>query len=1077
MINNLKQKLFIGLFLLSGLPARGQVGIGTTTPDTTAAMDVSSTTKGFLIPRMGTAQRTAILSPANGLMVFDSTLNQFYYYTGISWNALPAAANVWSTAGNSGTSSASSFIGTTDAQALQIKVNAAKAGFIDYLSAPGNTSLGYQSLNASTGSTTIGIGNTAFGYQTAMNMTTSSENTAIGYQALKTQAFTNSGSNLATDNTAVGYKALAANNPTNSGSGIRNTAVGANALAGNSAGYTNTAIGASTLQNNSGNSNTALGSQSLQNNTGMNDNTAIGYLAMNLQSYGGSFSAANTAVGYKALYANQPTSSSTGYHNTAVGYAALLTNTTGAGNTAIGYGADVTTNNLTNATAIGAGAVVSASNSLVLGNSANVGIGTSSPTKKLEVSGTTKTDSLQAVNLRMTNGAVDGFIMKTDGNGNASWINPSNFAGSSTTWTANGNDQYAASTGNVGIGISTPTKKLEVIGTIKADSFQLTTNASAGSLLQSDGSGNAYWTSLSALGTWSFNGNSGTSSSSNFLGTTDAQALQFRVNNTKAGFIDYLSAPGNTSLGYQALNAITGSATTGISNTAIGYQAAAGMTSTSQNVAIGYQALKSQSFSNSGSNLSTDNVAIGYKALTANQPSGTNDGNKNVAIGTQALVANTTGASNFAVGYNSLLSNTTGNHNIGEGVLALSSNTTGSFNAAIGTQAAQGNISASHNISIGYQSLQQNAYSSANIAIGTQALNHISYTNGNATYNSDNIAIGYNALTFDQPTNSGNGARNVAIGNLSMFQNTTGYQNVSIGYNTLNAQTTGQGSVAVGYNALAANNSSLLTAVGYNALAANTSGIQNTAIGGTSLAANVQGGANTAVGYQCMPVNTYAGNNTAMGVNALNAQSYSNANSGWASDNTAIGYKALLLNQPTSTTTGYRNTALGSGALQTNITGSTNTAVGYGADVTVNNLTNATAIGAGAVVSTSNSLVLGNNANVGIGISSPTAKLDINGTVRIGGNGTALNSVIKLTASTASLTVNPGTTAAYSYIVPNAATGSTVMVSPGAVLDAGLIIAYARVSAANTVEISYANISAATVNLTAGIDLYITIVQ
>jgi hypothetical protein len=78
----------------------------------------------------------------------------------------------------------------------------------------------------------------------------------------------------------------------------------------------------------------------------------------------------------------------TGIANTAVGASAgFFANTTGNNNTFIGYGADGPAD-LTNATAIGATAKVTQSNSLVLGDGVNVGIGTSSPTSKLQVVGT-----------------------------------------------------------------------------------------------------------------------------------------------------------------------------------------------------------------------------------------------------------------------------------------------------------------------------------------------------------------------------------------------------------------------------------------------------------------------------------------------------------------------------------------------------------------------------------------------------------------------------------------------------------------------------------------------------------------
>ena len=73
-----------------------QVGIGTTTPDASSALDIISNTKGLLIPRMTTAQRDAISSAAKGLIVFNTTLNTLQINEGdattANWVSLSAAA-------------------------------------------------------------------------------------------------------------------------------------------------------------------------------------------------------------------------------------------------------------------------------------------------------------------------------------------------------------------------------------------------------------------------------------------------------------------------------------------------------------------------------------------------------------------------------------------------------------------------------------------------------------------------------------------------------------------------------------------------------------------------------------------------------------------------------------------------------------------------------------------------------------------------------------------------------------------------------------------------------------------------
>jgi hypothetical protein len=61
------------------------VGVGTNTPNSSAMLDVSSTTKGMLVPRMTTAQRTAIASPANGLITYDTDTKSVWYFNGTSW--------------------------------------------------------------------------------------------------------------------------------------------------------------------------------------------------------------------------------------------------------------------------------------------------------------------------------------------------------------------------------------------------------------------------------------------------------------------------------------------------------------------------------------------------------------------------------------------------------------------------------------------------------------------------------------------------------------------------------------------------------------------------------------------------------------------------------------------------------------------------------------------------------------------------------------------------------------------------------------------------------------------------------
>ena len=77
--------LFIFCFYVPFLTA--QVGINTDNgdPDASAMLDIKSTDKGVLIPRMTTTQRDNISSPAKGLLIYDNTTNSFWYHNGTAW--------------------------------------------------------------------------------------------------------------------------------------------------------------------------------------------------------------------------------------------------------------------------------------------------------------------------------------------------------------------------------------------------------------------------------------------------------------------------------------------------------------------------------------------------------------------------------------------------------------------------------------------------------------------------------------------------------------------------------------------------------------------------------------------------------------------------------------------------------------------------------------------------------------------------------------------------------------------------------------------------------------------------------
>ncbi|HRH49281.1 MAG TPA: hypothetical protein PLP23_11070 [Panacibacter sp.] len=70
-------------------PATGSAGIGTLAPDASSMLDMVSTTKGLLTPRMTKTQRDAIVVPATGLMIYQTNSTPgFYYYSGTAWTAI-----------------------------------------------------------------------------------------------------------------------------------------------------------------------------------------------------------------------------------------------------------------------------------------------------------------------------------------------------------------------------------------------------------------------------------------------------------------------------------------------------------------------------------------------------------------------------------------------------------------------------------------------------------------------------------------------------------------------------------------------------------------------------------------------------------------------------------------------------------------------------------------------------------------------------------------------------------------------------------------------------------------------------
>lgn len=124
-------RLTLIFFLAFALNAISQVSINTTgnPPDGSSMLDITSTTKGLLIPRMTTANRTSIASPANGLIVYDTDMKTLYYYDtpAALWRSVyssvtPAAVD-WSVSGNAGIIDGTNYIGTNGAVDLDFRTD------------------------------------------------------------------------------------------------------------------------------------------------------------------------------------------------------------------------------------------------------------------------------------------------------------------------------------------------------------------------------------------------------------------------------------------------------------------------------------------------------------------------------------------------------------------------------------------------------------------------------------------------------------------------------------------------------------------------------------------------------------------------------------------------------------------------------------------------------------------------------------------------------------------------------------------------------------------------------------------
>ncbi|MET7254161.1 tail fiber domain-containing protein [Dyadobacter jiangsuensis] len=293
--------------------------------------------------------------------------------------------------------------------------------------------------------------------------------------------------------------------------------------------------------------------------------------------------------------------------------------------------------------------------------------------------------------------------------------------------------------------------------------------------------------------------------------------------------------------------------------------------------------------------------------------------------------------------------------------------TQGTAHAFFGTNAGMVNIG-SNNSFLGHEAGASNVDGAANTFVG-------SFAGYNTIDGNSNVFIGDGAglgnvsgnmntyIGADAGLLNKDGGGNVAIGHQAQYFGKTGLGNCSIGYHA-GRMAIGDHNVLLGSEAGDTNAGSNNTFLGYRAGYLAGIGELNTFVGSET-------GVNNTVGHH----NTFFGERSGYNNKEGFSNTFLGSESGY-SNQTGVANVFLGNKSGYSNTNGHSNVFLGYGVGYQNTTGQRNTYLGYGATGSPT-IENATAIGSEAKVTANNSIVLGNKANVGIGVSAPTFQLHL----------------------------------------------------------------------------------------------------